>query len=660
MPSVLPVISDPMLARIFSLSPSLLFGVVLIGMVAISGCARLHVEEGQAAFEELRYQDAIHHFGKAVQRIPSPESYRMLASSHALINEPLEASAAYAILVAQPEATDSDRISYAETLFKQRRYAEAERLLNAVSQRDPGNEVASALRQSALLAQDGSRDTMAFELEPFPTEGIRSAFAPYRNGNTLYFTGALEKPGARDPYTDLSYTDLYQMPVSGGAPQLVPGVNGPYHDGIATISPDGSKIFYTRSSHAPEKSGKLLLDEASVNNTTIFYARKGLESWSNDIEIGLSDGSNMYAHPSYSPDGTALYFSSDMPGGYGGMDLYRLDRNGDTWSFPPVNLGPAVNSAGDDVFPSMKGSDTLFFASDAQITLGGLDVLYSVKGDDGTWGNPVHLDYPLNSQSDDFCISFDDGGKSGFVSSDRFGYDRIMKFRVVERPLTVRGMVIDSESGEPIADANVDLLDALDGSAVSLKSDGEGRFELNLPHGRSFRAEATMETYFAENITLDTPEDVLVRDMEVTIVLTPTSELNTDEYASAIREGDSFELPEIRWDYDSYRLRDEAKPALSLVAEFLRNRPGIEVELRSHCDSRGTDRYNQKLSERRAASAARYLKDLGVSENQVSPVGVGEGELRNECGNGIPCSEAKHQENRRTEFLVIRTPDREN
>ena len=97
-----------------------------------------------------------------------------------------------------------------------------------------------------------------------------------------------------------------------------------------------------------------------------------------------------------------------------------------------------------------------------------------------------------------------------------------------------------------------------------------------------------------------------------------------------------------------------------MVAEFLRNRPGIEVELRSHCDARGTDRYNQRLSERRAASAARYLKDLGVAANQVSPVGVGEGELRNECGNGIPCSEAKHQENRRTEFLVIRTPDREN
>ena len=119
-------------------------------------------------------------------------------------------------------------------------------------------------------------------------------------------------------------------------------------------------------------------------------------------------------------------------------------------------------------------------------------------------------------------------------------------------------------------------------------------------------------------------------------------------------------MPEIRWDYDSYRLREEAKPALSLVAEFLQNRPGIEVELRSHCDARGTDSYNQKLSERRANSAARYLLDLGVDANQVHPVGVGEEELRNECSNGVPCSEAKHQENRRTEFLIVRTANSEN
>ena len=272
----------------------------------------------------------------------------------------------------------------------------------------------------------------------------------------------------------------------------------------------------------------------------------------------------------------------------------------------------------------------------------------------------MHLDYPLNSQSDDFALTFNPDGKSGLVSSDRFGYDRLFNFNIVERPLLVEGIVVDSITGAAIPNATINLLDVVDGSAVALNSDMNGLFQLKLPHGKTYRAEALMDTYFARNLEITTPADPLVREMRLEIALVPTSELQDDEYASSIREGDRFELPEIRWDYDSYVLRDEAKPALALVAEFLQNRPGIEVELRSHCDARGSDRYNQKLSERRANSAARYLMDLGVPSDQVHPVGVGEGELRNECGNGVPCSEAKHQENRRTEFLIVRTPDTDN
>lgn len=633
---------------------------VILAAALLSGCARLHLEEGQAAYQELRYQDAIHHFGKAVTRTPEPEAYRMLAGAHARVNEHEEAASAYSVLVALPEATDDDRLSYSAALFKEGEYAQAERILNEIGQRDPSNEVAAALRQSAILAQDARRDTTAFEVSPIETQGIRSAFAPLRSGDLLYFTGAVERQGARDPYTDLSYTDLYQMPAKGGTPTLVPGVNGPYHDGMAAPSPDGSILIFTRSSHQEDKVNKLLLDDSSVNNTTLYYARKGLSEWERVVEVGLSDESSMFAHPAWSPDGSRLYFSSDMPGGKGGMDLWYIRRNGTTWELPPVNMGSMINSVGDDVFPSMKGNDTLFFASDAQITFGGLDILYTVRDSMGTWNRPTHLDYPLNSQSDDFSMTFNPDGKTGIISSDRYGYDRLLSFEIVDKPLLVRGTVIDSLTGKPIPNAIINLLDVVDGSAVALNSDMNGAFELNLPHGKSYRAEAMMDTYFARNLTIETPVDPLVRDMSIEIALVPTSTLRDDEYASSIREGDRFELPEIRWDYDSYRLRQEAKPALALVAEFLQNRPGIEVELRSHCDSRGRDAYNQKLSENRAGSAAQYLLDLGVPPDQLHPVGVGEAELLNECSNGVPCSEAKHQENRRTEFLIVRTPETKN
>ncbi|MGB1573213.1 MAG: hypothetical protein ACPG85_02945, partial [Flavobacteriales bacterium] len=518
-----------------------LFAWVLVLSGVFSGCATLHLEEGQAAYDELRYQDAIHHFGKAVQRDPEAEAYRKLARAHALVNENEEAAAAYSVLVSLPDATDDDRIGYASVLFKSGEYAQAERLLNAVSQRDPGNDVAAALRRSAVLAQDDRRDTTAFVLNPIETPGIRSAFAPLRFANTLYFTGAVERNGAKDPYTDLSYTDLYQMPASGGTPQLVPGVNGPYHDGMAAVSPDGSILIFTRSNHEADKAGRLLTDDSDVNNTTLFYARKGMEEWERVVEIGLSEGANMFAHPAWSPDGSRLYFSSDMPGGQGGMDLWYIRRNGTTWEYPPVNMGPKVNSRGDDVFPSMKGNDTLFFASDAQITFGGLDILFSVRDSTGDWGSPMHLDYPLNSQSDDFALTFNPDGKSGLVSSDRFGYDRLFNFNIVERPLLVEGIVVDSISGAAIPNATINLLDVVDGSAVALNSDMNGLFQLKLPHGKTYRAEALMDTYFARNLEITTPADPLVREMRLEIALVPTSELQDDEYASSIREGDRFE-----------------------------------------------------------------------------------------------------------------------
>ncbi len=184
------------------------------------------------------------------------------------------------------------------------------------------------------------------------------------------------------------------MPAKGGTPTLVPGVNGPYHDGMAAPSPDGSILIFTRSSHQEDKVNKLLLDDSSVNNTTLYYARKGLSEWERVVEVGLSDESSMFAHPAWSPDGSRLYFSSDMPGGKGGMDLWYIRRNGTTWELPPVNMGSMINSVGDDVFPSMKGNDTLFFASDAQITFGGLDILYTVRDSMGTWNRPYPFGLP--------------------------------------------------------------------------------------------------------------------------------------------------------------------------------------------------------------------------------------------------------------------------
>jgi outer membrane protein OmpA-like peptidoglycan-associated protein len=334
------------------------------------------------------------------------------------------------------------------------------------------------------------------------------------------------------------------------------------------------------------------------------------------------------------------------------MDIWYVNRNGDTWEFPPVNLGPVVNSPGNEVFPHPRGSDTLYYASNAHFTLGGLDVVYTLESD-STWSSPHHLGYPLNSRSDDFGIIFAEGNRNGWVSSDRGGFDQIFAFSINPTPFDVRGRVVESHSRQPIPYAKLRLIDVHDGSAFNITADKDGRFEARLPHARTYEIQASMDLFFSNEQSLLTPADPVTREMDMDIDLMPVDDLTMSQYVSQLSAGDVFQLPEINWDYDSYSLRESSMPTLEIVAEFLVNNPLIVVELQSHCDSRGQNAYNQKLSDRRARSAARYLTDRGVSSNQVVPIGKGETQLKNECANGVPCSEAKHEQNRRTEFVIV-------
>jgi outer membrane protein OmpA-like peptidoglycan-associated protein/Tol biopolymer transport system component len=625
----------------------------MAGAVLISSCATLHMDEGTVAYEQLRYQDAIHHLGKAVQGNATPEAYRMLAAAYAKVNATDEAAMAYGLLCAGPHAEDDDRIAYARILMSQGKYDRASEILDAVSARNPADMMARSLQISAMGAEDIRRDSTAYELTAMETPGVLAAFSPCVYGDQLIFTGSIEKMGARDPYTDLSYTDLYSMPISGGKPTPLEGANGPYHDGVATVSPDGKMLVYTRSSHKEEKARRLT-SEGDVNNTTIYYARRNAQDtgWEKPIEIGLTDGKFMFAHPAFSADGERLYFSSNYPGGSGGMDIWYIKRNGNTWQFPPVNLGPVVNSPGNEVFPQPQGNDTLYYASDAHFTLGGLDVVYAIKGD-STWSAPHHLGYPLNSRSDDFGIVFAKGNRSGWVSSDRGGYDQIFAFTINPSPLDVRGRVVEAHSRQPIPYAKLRLIDVQDGSAFNITADKDGHFEARLPHAHKYEIQASMDLFFSNEQAFLTPADPIMREMDLVIDLLPVDDLTMSEFVSELSAGDVFQLPEINWDYDSYSLRKSSMPTLDIVAEFLANNPNIVVELQSHCDSRGQNVYNQRLSDRRARSAARYLTDRGVSSDQVVPIGKGESQLKNECANRVPCSEAKHEQNRRTEFVIV-------
>ncbi len=481
------------------------------------------------------------------------------------------------------------------------------------------------------------------------------------------------------------------------------------------------------------------------------------------------------AHPTLTADGNTLYFASDMPGGFGGMDLYYSEKGSGKWG-PPLNMGPSINTEGNEIFPYFHAkSARLYFASDGHIGLGGLDIHYMEQQEGGSWGTIENLGYPMNTISDDFGIVFSEEGTCGYISSDRdggVGCDDVYSFKKMAAPVKV--LVYDENTKEPIEGAMVingcsgdTLMTAADGYVTidqkmnvcctfsaskeeyadnakegctkeivvgeevlveiplskaiefalegavfdaqtllplegvevtltndcgddeqTLVTDETGVFSFKLKEDCCYKLKGTKEDYLAaiatdqctrgltESVTLQVnlnlqsikmpnPNDI-VDPNDVTSTITkggddPNGEINDPGHTNpvVIGPGDKIEgdlltfLVHIYYDFNQSYIRDDAEPELNKLLSVLVENPQYIVEIGSHTDSRGSHRYNRRLSSRRAESVVRWLNNKGISRDRLIPVGYGETMNVNNCRNLIPCSEKKHQLNRRTEFRVI-------
>lgn len=646
-----------------------------VWMLLLTGCARSIYLQGEQAFESFRYQDAIEDLSRLVEKSPEDTlALRLLARSHIMINQYSDAANSLQQLETMGALNPEDKVAYAQVKMNMQAYDEAAALLEGMILDQTKANLASAFLASCLNIQEIRSDTSIFEMRRVRVPGLRTTAGPTRSGEYIYFTGqtAVGKITSSDPYNGLSYTDLYRSKLDAPGDlnwvaEPIEEINSPYHDGYACFGSDGKLMALSRSNTGESK--RLEVNSESVSTIQIYYSENEEGEWTKPRPFPFNERESMYAHPTIMPDGSGLIFASDMPGpnAQGGMDLWYTRKNGDFWTIP-TNLGPAINTPGNELFPSMRSADTLWFSSNGHRTLGGLDVLYAVMEQEADtaasaansvgfkpptrWQTPVHLNYPLNSASDDFGVVLDSLGMKGFVSSDRDGLDAIYRFEAVPTPIKVIGRTLVDGEETPVGGAEVVLIDSTDGSTISFMTDSNGRFEIELPRGHQYRIQVQTEGFFVEDENIATPEDPLIAKVEVDLSLISLLRLGDEDFVAAVLNGEPFQLPEVFWDFDRAIVRTEAKPSLEIVTAFLSDHPGIILEIKSHCDSRGSDSYNERLSQRRADSIERYLIDLGVNANQIHSIGAGEYELRNHCTNSTPCSESLHQENRRTEFRV--------
>jgi immunogenic 75 kDa protein PG4 len=392
----------------------------------------------------------------------------------------------------------------------------------------------------------------------------------------------------------------------------------------------------------------------------IFKATKDKHGkWGDVQEMPFNSNIHSVAHPALSPDGKYIYFSSDMKGTLGSSDIYRAKILKSGYG-KPENLGDRINTSGRESFPFISDDNVLYYSSDGFPGLGGLDI-YAVKLDEE--GNPitkpVNIGRPANSAEDDFCYVINSQTKIGYLTSNRpegKGSDDIYSF-YEHTPLhftcqySLSGVVKDADTKQIIPMAKVTLWGANNTLLEETTADANGNFALlyNADCGDlQLLLKSEKEAYKSgqQSIALNGNQKVTAEVLLTPIPATPKIAVGTD-LAKVLK------IENIYFDYDKANIRKDAAEELAKIVAIMKEHPTMKVDVRLHTDSRGSDKYNLALSERRAKSTIKWIVSHGIKKNRITGKGYGETQLVNGCSNGVPCTEEEHQANRRSEFIIV-------
>ena len=504
----------------------------------------------------------------------------------------------------------------------------------------------NAIDYLKIIEENSGRYTM--ELANINSTGVDFG-AAFNQKNLVFASTQNKKSRARlSPWDGLSFLNLYQAPIETngylGTPKKLKGkVNTKYHESSAVFTQDGTTMYFTRNNVTPFKNRR----ERDVQHLKIYRATWKKGKWTDveDLPINGDDYSN--AHPVLSPTEDSMYFVSDRPGSLGLTDIYTVDINPDGSLGIPKNLGEKINTKGRESFPFLAKDNELYFSSDGHYGLGGYDIFYMKIGEDGSFGNLLNVGRPLNSSFDD--IAFAIQGNKGYISSNRpegLGHDDIYSFTENEKirdvlKSRVFGTVTDRETKQPLKGATVTIRNEDNTIVAELKTDEKGYYEKEVDIALSYFIKVEKEKY--------EPEDVYSQKGQ------QEREHNFEPKKYNITEGlDIAKLLDIviYFDFDKSNIRPDAARELEKIVSVMKLHPSINIDVRSHTDSRANDAYNMALSGRRAKSTVDYLISKGISKTRLTSKGYGESQLVNRCSNGVPCTKAEHQLNRRSEFIV--------
>ena len=372
-------------------------------------------------------------------------------------------------------------------------------------------------------------------------------------------------------------------------------------------------------------------------------SKKQGTTWTTPEVLQLFADSITVGQPALSADERSLFFvATDAPGGLGGRDIWMANMaKGGGKPEAPVNLGPSINTQGNEMFPFHTKDNTLYFSSDYLPGMGGLDIFMATGG--GTeWSQPVNMRSPINSGADDFAF-IAKGKEKGFLSSNREGgkgKDDIYVQKLAPLIFNVAGNIYDDSTREALGNADVKLLNPDDSTYQSGTSDNKGNYSFKLKENQNYQILVSRRDYFCNTAEVSTKNQPVSKNFTIDI---PLKRVPLEEIT----------LEDILYDLDSDKLTDSSKIKLQKLVKILKSSPNLKIGIYSHTDSRGSDEYNMDLSQRRAQSVVNFLIEQGIENERLTPQGFGETKLLNKCANGVECTEAEHAINRRTTFKVL-------
>ena len=590
-------------------------------------------------------------------------AYRM-AECNRLINNTAKATSAYmnAIRYDYPDSTVYLRMG--QMLQKTGRYPEANKNYDIYMENDPSNLLAINGIQGCELAPGWKKNPTRYEVRRMDKfNSRRGEFSPMLAGDKydqLYFASSRskDKDAKVSAITGQNNNNLFLVKQDEKGAWLAPveledEVNTEYDEGTPSFSPDGNTMYYTYCAQDPE----------GPRTAEIYISTRSSAKWGKGTRATIvKDSVTALGHPSISPDGKYLYFVSDAVGGFGGKDIFRARVAGNDFG-PMENLGEEINTPGDEMFPYVRDSVTLYFASNGHPGMGGLDLFKATQDSTGKW-KVENLGAPINSMADDFGITFAGKEERGFFCSNRNdarGYDHIYSFERPTITIFIEGIVNDVDE-YPIEDATVRIV-GKDGLNVKVPVKKDGTYRVELERDIRYVMMASARGYLNQNYELHTGPEEKNETYIVDFFLSPISK--------------PVVIDNIFYDFDKATLRPESKKALDEMIKMLNDNPNVTIELGAHTDRKGTDQYNERLAQRRAQSVVDYLIAGGIEAARLEAKGYGESVpktinkkmakqfdflkegdvLTEEFILALPPEqqEIADQINRRTEFKVLRT-----